>query len=81
MGNKWEGDFSDYLDLATKDMLTTHGLYPTVLAAGARYLDRMEADDLAKNKRRLRKLETDAYIAEKEVEIKKAQQAVGALEK
>ncbi|MCJ7632050.1 hypothetical protein MUP77_06605 [Candidatus Bathyarchaeota archaeon] len=34
LGNKWDGDFSDFLDIATKDVLTVHGLYPTVLTVG-----------------------------------------------
>ncbi|MCJ7630955.1 hypothetical protein MUP77_00945, partial [Candidatus Bathyarchaeota archaeon] len=34
LGNKWDGGFSDFLDIATKDVLSVHGLYPTVLKAG-----------------------------------------------
>lgn len=31
-GRKWEGDFSDFMYLAAKDVLTAHGLHPAVLS-------------------------------------------------
>jgi hypothetical protein len=30
-GNKWEGDFGDFLYMAAKDALTTHGILPAVV--------------------------------------------------
>lgn len=31
-GRKWNGSFSDFLDLATKDILAVYGIHPTVVA-------------------------------------------------
>jgi pyruvate/2-oxoglutarate dehydrogenase complex dihydrolipoamide acyltransferase (E2) component len=31
-GNKWDGDFGDFLYMAAKDLLTVHGLRPAVVA-------------------------------------------------
>jgi len=31
-GRKWGGDFSDFLDLATKDILAVYGIHPTVVS-------------------------------------------------
>jgi hypothetical protein len=31
-GRKWDGTFSDFLDLATKDILAVYGIHPTVLS-------------------------------------------------
>ncbi|MCJ7632049.1 hypothetical protein MUP77_06600 [Candidatus Bathyarchaeota archaeon] len=41
-------------------------------------LDKLEAEDLAKKKRKLRALEMDTYISGKEVELKKNQAAITA---
>jgi hypothetical protein len=37
-GKKWEGDFSDFLDLATKDILAVYGIYPTTVTLRGRKL-------------------------------------------
>lgn len=31
-GRKWDGTFSDFLDLATKDILAVYGIHPTVIS-------------------------------------------------
>jgi hypothetical protein len=31
-GRKWDGTFSDFLDIATKDILAVYGIHPTVLS-------------------------------------------------
>lgn len=31
-GKKWNGSFSDFLDMATKDILAVYGIHPTVVA-------------------------------------------------
>lgn len=37
-GKTWEGDFSDWLDLATKDILAVYGIHPTVVSYQGRKL-------------------------------------------
>jgi len=37
-GRKWDGTFSDFLDLATKDILAVYGIHPTVISMKGRKL-------------------------------------------
>jgi hypothetical protein len=34
LGRKWDGTFSDWIDMATKDILAVYGMYPTVTTKG-----------------------------------------------
>ena len=42
-GKKWEGTLSDFIDLATKDVLAVYGIYPTVVTmSGKRALAKFQ---------------------------------------
>lgn len=37
-GKKWTGNFSDFLDMATKDILSVYGIHPTVVSLKGRQI-------------------------------------------
>jgi len=44
-GNQWNGDFADFLDMATKDILAVFGIYDTVVEfRGGKYLIEVPAE-------------------------------------